>query len=137
MNAVSDHAVFARATMPAHFRPNRVERVFDLHPALHVALFGGFFAYLGIMWAAFGNPELAIPFTIFVVFLAAAFIVPACWARVAEGQGPKQSFAAFLEEGFACQTGRIGAGAAMVQVLIMPAMLVIWGLAVAIIAATV
>ena len=104
----------------APLRRNRGEHVFDLHPALHIALFGGFFAYLGIMWAAFGEKGLAIPFAIFAIFLAAAFIVPAWWARVAPGEGRKPGWNEFLGEGIVCETGRLDAGGAMVQVLIAP-----------------
>jgi hypothetical protein len=95
---------------------------------LHIALFGGFFAYLGIMWAAFGEKGLVIPFAIFAVFLAAAFIVPGWWARVAPGDGRKPGWNEFMAEGVACETGRLGAGGAMVQILIMPVMLIGWGL---------
>lgn len=113
------------------------ERVFDLHPALHAAVFGGFFVYLGIMWAAFATDQLVIPFAIFATFLAAAWIVPAMWARIAATPGRKTSFSDFLRDGFQCETGHVSAGAAMGQVLIMPAMLILWGLAVAVIKATV
>lgn len=135
MNAPLNHLAFEDARIFAT-APSR-ERVFDLHPALHAGVFGGFFAYLGIMWAAFATRELVIPFVIFAVFLAAAWIVPALWAKVAETPGAKPSFSEFLRDGFACETGRITAGAAMGQVLIMPAMLILWGTAIAVIVATV
>lgn len=140
MTAHTPTRLFANATPlapPAYAKPNRVERQFDLHPALHLATFGGFFAYLGIMWLAFGNPELVLPFVIFVVFLAGSLIVPAYWERVAHQDGPKQSFAEFLREGIDCATGHLTAGETMVQVLIMPTMLVAWGLIVATIRALV
>ena len=124
-------AIANRVAPPAFAKPNRVDRQFDLPPVLHLATFGGFFAYLGIMWLAFGNPELVLPFVIFVTFLAASLIVPAYWERIADQDGPKQSFAEFLQEGVECATGRVTAGEAMVQVLIMPAMLVFWGLSIA------
>lgn len=111
----------------------RGAHVFDLHPALHIGVFAGFFAYLGIMWAAFGEKGLVIPFAIFAVFLAGAFIVPAWWARVAPGEGRAPSFADFMRDGVVCATGHQTAGAALVQVLIMPAMLIGWGLFLAIV----
>ncbi len=109
----------------------RGAHVFDLHPGLHVGVFAGFFAYLGIMWAAFGEKGLAIPFAIFAVFLAGAFIVPAWWARVAPGEGRAPSFADFMAQGLPTGTGHLDAGAVIVQVMIMPVMLMIWGLIVA------
>lgn len=137
MNAPTPAHLFATDASPAFAKPNRVERQFDLHPALHLALFGGFFAYLGIMWLAFGNPELVLPFAIFVVFLAGSLIVPAWWGRVARQEGPRQSWAEFLQEGVDCATGHLNARETAVQVLIMPAMLVLWGLIVATIRALV
>lgn len=128
-NAFEDARILAAAPSP--------ERVFDLHPGIHAAVFGGFFVYLGIMWAAFATDQLAIPFAIFLVFLAAAWAVPALWARVAGTPGPKTSWQAFLRDGFQCETGHVSAGAALGQVLIMPAMLILWGVAVAVIKATV
>lgn len=130
-------AAIAAPVPPAYAKPNRVARTFDLHPALHIATFAGFFAYLGIMWLAFGNPELVLPFVIFVVFLAGSFAVPAWWARVARQDGPVASWREFLNEGIDCATGHLNARQAMVQVLIMPAMLIGWGLMVAAIRASI
>lgn len=115
----------------------RAPHVFDLHPALHAAVFGGFFVYLSIMWASFADSGLAIPFVVFAIFLAASFIVPAIWARIVPQAGPRERWGDFMARGVDCATGRLDAGAAMVQVLIMPAMLILWGLAVAIIHAAV
>ncbi|MBX3594639.1 hypothetical protein [Sphingomonas sp.] len=135
MNMAVTHDSFQNAAavrapaMPR--RRNRGDHVFDLHPALHIGMFGGFFAYLGIMWAAFGEKGLAIPFVIFAVFLAAAFVVPGWWARVAPGEGRKPSWSEFMAEGIQSGSGHLKAGGAIVQVMIMPAMLVLWGLIVA------
>ncbi len=114
-------------------RRNRAPHVFDLPPALHIGVFGGFFVYLGAMWAAFGEPQLIIPFAIFAVFLAAAFIVPALWARVAPNDGPKSRWSEFIADGFVCETGHLPAGGVIVQVMIMPVMLIGWGLFLAVV----
>lgn len=111
----------------------RAAHVFDLHPSLHLAVFGGFFVYLGIMWTAFADPGLAIPFVIFVIFLAASVIVPGMWARIAPDAGPRETWADFRREGIDTASGRLTADAATAQVLIMPAMLVLWGIAVAVV----
>lgn len=118
-------------------RRNRGAHIFDLHPALHIGVFGGFFAYLGVMWAAFGEKGLVIPFAIFAVFLAGAFIVPAWWARIAPGEGRKPGWDEFMADGIACETGRLNAPATIVQVMVMPVMLIGWGLIVAVIKALV
>ncbi|MBA4048315.1 MAG: hypothetical protein C0476_07225 [Sphingomonas sp.] len=136
----ADQFAMARATAtqpPAAIGHNRrAGHVFDLHPMLHVAVFGSFFVYLGIMWAAFADPGLAIPFVIFMIFLAAFFVVPALWARIAAPVGQVESWEDFRQQGISTASGWLSANDATVQVLTMPAMLILWGLAVAIIRAT-
>lgn len=137
MNAPIDHAALLEVTRPSPaLRRNRAGRVFDLPPVLHIATFAGFFVYLGILWSALAHRELVIPFAIFAVFLAASFVVPALWSRIAPPAGPVGDFADFLREGFECATGHLTAGQTIAQVMIMPAMLIGWGIAVAIIVAT-
>lgn len=133
--AVAQPPVDAAPAMIGHNRA--APHVFDLHPALHVAVFGGFFVYLAIMWSAFADPGLAIPFAIFAFFIAAFFVVPAAWARIAAPTGPVERWADFMRDGIDTGSGRLDATSAIAQVLIMPAMLILWGLAVAIIRATV
>ncbi|MBX9796215.1 hypothetical protein [Sphingomonas sp.] len=111
------------------------EPVFGLPPLLHAGVFGGFLLYLAIMWAAFGEAQLAIPFVVFVVFIAASFVVPALWARIAPGPQPKQDWAWFSAHGIDCATGHLSAGGAIAHVMLLPAMVVLWGVAVAIITA--
>jgi hypothetical protein len=112
-------------------------RVFDLHPALHAIVFGGFAVWLTIMWLAFADAELAIPFVIFAIFLSASFAVPAMWARIAGTAGGKDGWQAFMRRGIDCATGHLTGPEAVAQVVIMPAMLVLWGVSVAIIHALV
>lgn len=55
--------------------------------------------------------------------------MPGWWARIVPDHGGrKPGWAEFLSDGFACETGRQSAGGAMVQVLIMTAVLIGWGL---------
>lgn len=137
----ADHFAVAPALIeqpPAAIGHNRpAPHVFDLPPVLHIGVFGGFFVYLGIMWSAFADPGLAIPFVIFAFFIAAFFVVPTIWAWMAPAAGPRERWADFLREGMATGSGRLSAGSAIAQVMIMPAMLILWGLAVAVIRATV
>lgn len=134
---ISPTAIDALADRVALPRHNRMERTFDLHPALHVAVFGGFALYLAIMWAAFHERSLVIPFAIFFFFLAAFFVVPAAWVRVESRPGPFATWGDFLREGLESATGHATARETMAQVLIMPVMLVLWGVIVALIRALV
>lgn len=113
-------------------------RTFDLHPALFGLTFGAYMAYLGVMALAFADAQLAIPFVIFALFIIAGFGTPALWARIAPApRGHAPDWSSFLHDGFECLTGHVSARGAMVQVLIMPALVLSWGIAVAIIAACV
>ncbi|MGJ3649988.1 hypothetical protein ACLB0R_16150 [Sphingomonas sp. GlSt437] len=132
-------ASFAPEASPAIAEPSqalsngRTPHVFDLPPILHIGMFAGFFVFLGIMWSAFADPELAIPFAIFAILLGAALVVPGLWAHVAPASGTAQTWGDFQRDGIVCATGHVAATAAIAQVMIMPAMLIIWGLAVALI----
>lgn len=124
--------IFQAAKTAAPIGHNRrAPHVFDLPPVLHGAVFGGFAVYLAIMWSAFADPGLAIPFVIFAVFLAASFVVPALWARTVPAVGERERFADFMRDGIMTGSGFLDGNAALAQVLIMPAMLILWGLAVA------
>lgn len=117
---------------------NRAERTFGLHPALFVATIGSYFAFLAILAAAFMNPNLLIPYAIFVAYLVMYFGVPGLWAKVVgRPVGRFQSWAEFRSEGMDILTGHISSGGAVAQVLVLPVLVVGFGLAVALIAALV
>jgi len=145
MSVINTAAHFARSEplaradilSPAEHR-GEYGRTFDLPPILFVLTAGGFLAYLGVMAAAFMNPELIIPMAIFVLFVVAGFGTPALWARIAPpAPGRQQSLERFMRDGFECETGHISGGGAATQVLIMPALILAWGVIIAIIAASV
>jgi hypothetical protein len=80
---------------------------------------------------------LAIPMAIFVVFIIAGFGVPALWTRLAGNTSAPQTMGEFEARGIQTNTGRLAARDATIQVLILPVLLVVWGLAIAVIAALV
>lgn len=113
-------------------------RTFDLHPALFAMTFGAYMVYIAIMGLAFADKEMVLPVAIFFLFVIAGFGTPAIWARITPTpRGEKPRWATFMNEGFECLTGHVSAKGAMVQVLIMPVLLLVWGVSVAIIAACV
>lgn len=118
--------------------PARAERAFGLPPQLYALTVGAYFTFLAILGVAFMNANLVIPFAIFVIYIVMAFGVPALWAGLAERpEGRFQSWREFLREGLTIQTGPISGGGAIAQVLILPALLIGWALAVAVMAALV
>lgn len=113
------------------------DRNFGLPTALYGATVAGYLGFLLVVGTAFANPVLAIPMAIFVVFIVAGFGVPALWTRLAGNTSEPQTMGEFEAKGIMTNTGRLAARDATIQVLILPALLVCWGLAVAVIAAVV
>jgi hypothetical protein len=114
-----------------------VDRSFGLPSALYAGTVAGYLGFLVIVGSAFANPVLAIPMAIFVLFIVAGFGIPALWTRLAGNVSEPQTLGEFEAKGVMTATGRLAARDAAIQVLILPALLVAWGLAVAIIAAVV
>ncbi len=127
----------ARISAAAPLRRNRGERVFDLHPAVHFMLIGTYFAFAGILCLTFMGPDLVVPAAIVGIGIASLFITPGLWARVVpDDRLPKQSWADFLREGVDCITGRLTAGQALAQIMVLPALMVGLALVFAIVKAT-
>lgn len=113
-------------------------RDFNLPVALHAIYFGLALAFLAVMWVGFASPGLAIPMAICVFFTAAFYAVPMKWATMnPDNPGKAMSFAKLMESGVDTINGRCSGAAAIAQVLILPALLLLWGIAVVIIAALV
>jgi hypothetical protein len=135
---IAEHAVI-HAQLPVTAHPRHqvdVDRNFGLPTALYVTTVGLFLAYLAVMAIGFGNPELALPMAIFVLFVVAGFGVPALWAGMKPDHADRPlSWSRFASEGIQTLTGRCRASDATVQVLIMPTIIFLWGVATVTIAA--
>ena len=119
-----------------NIRTDIEDRSFGLPAALHVLYFGAFIAYLGIMAVGFPHPEMVLPMAIFFLFVIAAFVVPMAWTKLApEHQGRAMRLDTLLARGIATETGHNGGGDAVAQVLILPILIVGWGIAAVSIAA--
>jgi hypothetical protein len=118
--------------------PTTVDRSFELPAALYVGTAAGYLGFLALMTAAFGNPGLAIPMAIFVVFIAMAFGVAAMWMRMKPDHAQRLTgWGRFRQRGIMTAFGHTSASAATVQVLILPGLIFVWGLAIVTIAAVV
>jgi hypothetical protein len=117
--------------------PPAVDRSFGLPSALYGATVACYLGFLAVVGSAFANPVLAIPMAIFVLFIVAGFGVPALWARLAGNTSEPLTLGEFEAKGIMTNTGRLAPKDATIQVLILPVLLVVWGLAVAAIAAIV
>lgn len=113
------------------------DRNFGLPSALYSATIACYLGFMVIVGTAFANPVLAIPLAVIVLLIAAAFGVPAIWTRLRDNASEPETLGEFETRGIMTNTGRLTARDATTQMLILPVLLVLWGLAVAVIAARV
>lgn len=119
-------------------QPLTVDRSFELPPALYIATGGLYVAFLAVMATGLSTPRLAIPIAICVIFVGMFFTVPALWARMQPDNPVKAlSWDRFRHQGIATYTGRLSAGEAATQMLVLPVLIFAWGLAIVTIAALV
>ena len=134
---IAEHAI-VHVAPPACIRNAPVDRTFELPPALYAAMVGLFLGFLAVTGLGFAHPEMIIPMAIFTLFIVAGFGLPTIWTRM-EPANPARPMcpARFRRDGIQTATGRNTATQATVQVLILPALLLVWGLAAVTIAALV
>lgn len=114
------------------------DRDFNLPVALHAGYFGFILAYLGVMWLGFSSPGMVIPIAICVIFTVAFYVVPMKWATMEpDNPGKSMPLARLMDRGVDTINGRCSGGAAVAQVLVLPVLLLLWGIAVVTIAALV
>jgi hypothetical protein len=115
------------------------DRGFELPTGIYVAMAAMFLGFVGVLSFAFRNPEMAVPFGVFVAFIAAFFAVPAMFVRTtpADGRTPALGWSRFMEQGIPTATGHAGGREAAVLVLLLPVLIFGWAIAVAVIAALV
>lgn len=122
-------------TVAAH-QPTTVDRSFELPTRLYVAFAGLFFAAIGVMTIGFAAPRMILPTAIFLIFLAMFFAVPAQWVRM-KPENPQRAatWAHFRKHGIMTPFGRCSANAATIQMLILPLLILLWGITTVAIAA--
>ncbi|RGP40120.1 hypothetical protein BPTFM16_00396 [Altererythrobacter insulae] len=114
------------------------DRSFELPTALYAATVGLYFAFLGVMYAGLSSPGLVIPMAIFAIFIVGLFGVPAIWTRLApENESQPLTLGKFGSAGIMTHTGRLAARDATIQMLILPVLVLLWGVAVVTIVALV
>ncbi len=114
----------------------RVDRNFGLPTGLLLAAAALYLFFLATLTAMFGNAELIIPMTVMMGFVVIAFGLAGKWAAMKpENDTRPLSWGQFSNRGIQTMTGPLTAGEASVQVLILPVLIVFWGLCIAVIAA--
>lgn len=114
-------------------KPNlrqHVDRSFGLPTGLYVATIAAYFAFIAIMGIGLAQRELIIPMGICVTYLVMFFGVPAMWVRMKpKTDAEPLSWVEYKMDGIDTWTGRIKAKDATAQVLILPVLILFWGIA--------
>ncbi|WP_252260413.1 MAG: hypothetical protein ACMUJI_14725 [Erythrobacter sp.] len=113
------------------------DRSFGLPNALYAGTVACYLGFVGVMAAGFGNPVLIIPMVIFAFFMIAGFGVPAVWTRLKGNDSKPMTMGQFEANGIMTNTGRLAPRDAAVQVLLLPVLVLVWGITTATIAAIV
>lgn len=125
-------------TESALLPPHVVDRSFEMPTALYAAVAALFLGFMAVTGIGFATRELILPVAVIVLFIFCFFGVPAVWVRmVPESRRQALTWSNFRMEGIATEHGRVTASQAMVQVLILPVLIFLWGIAVVTIAAIV
>ena len=113
------------------------DRTFELPPALHIATALLFVGFVSVLSFAFRAPAMAVPFGIFIIFIAGFFTLPAMWV----GMKPEENHSRALRwtelgaRGIQTPDGQTNGREAAILVLLLPTVILCWAIAVAVIAA--
>lgn len=112
-------------------RPVIVDRSFEMPVALYGATAALYLAFIAVLGVGLASPGLAIPMAIFALFIVAGFGVPALWTKIApeHGQRPMRLHQ-LMRNGIATYTGRLSGRDAVIQMLILPVLILGWGVAI-------
>ena len=114
------------------------DRSFTLPTSLYVATAGLYFAFLAIMALGFSSPGLIVPMGICAIFLIAFFGIATVFVRVDPAASSKiMRWSQLRGQGVKTLTGNLPMKDAVIQMLILPVLIVLWGLVVTMIAALV
>ncbi|HTM94357.1 MAG TPA: hypothetical protein VL100_00855 [Croceibacterium sp.] len=130
---VAEQAII-HAELPVAAHPRHqvdVDRGFEVPTAIYAAMAALFFGFVAVMAIGLATRNLIVPIGIIVVFITMFFAVPAQWVRMGPAHRPgARTLSRFASEGIQTYTGVCTARDAAVQMLIMPALVLCWGMAV-------
>ena len=128
-----------RAIVRETFRkPVVVDRSFEMPRALYGATVALYLGFVAVMALGFSSPGLIIPLSICVIFIGMVFGVPSLWARIKPEHGKREmTIGTLMRRGIATNTGRLAGRDAAAQMLVLPVLIFLLGLATVTIAAMV
>ena len=112
-----------------------VDRTFGLPSGLYYATVGLYLGFLGILTAMFHSPDLILPMGVIVGSVIFGFGLNRAWAGMKPDNASRPlTWGQFSSRGIQTLSGHLTAFEASVQVLMLPVLIVFWGLAVAVVA---
>lgn len=111
-------------------------RTFELPGVLYGLTVTAYLGFVAVLATAFATRLMILPVAIIAILIVAGFGVPALWVRMQpDDAGTPLTWGQFSQRGIMTHTGRISAGDATIQVMILPTLILLWAGAVATIAA--
>jgi hypothetical protein len=126
----------ARLVAPPNQRSCQ-DHSFELPTGLYVAMAALLFGFLAVLAIGLASPGLVVPMAINFIFLTAFFAVPALFVRTSRDDRRAGSWTTFLERGIDTATGHCSGKEAATLMLLLPAFIFCWSLAIVAIAAAV
>lgn len=107
--------------------PINVDRSFELPGALYAATVALYLGFLAVMAIGLATPGLLIPMVVFALFIIAGFGLPMIWVKMRPANtAAALDWARFQRHGIVTMTGRIKAGEAAAQMLVLPILIFAW-----------
>jgi hypothetical protein len=134
-----DHAkLLAREEIVSSPVPRACEdQGFELPPVIFQAMAGLFFGFLAVLTVGLAEPQLVVPMGVNFVFLTAFFAVPAVFVGATPGESRSLRWSEFMRKGIETATGHSSGREAAVLILVLPALIFFWALAIVTIVALV
>lgn len=111
------------------------DQSFELPTAIYVAMITMFVGFIAVLSLAFRGGHMAVVYGVIFAFIAAFFAVPALFpGQAPEGGAKALSLFDFSHRGIATPTGLASAREATILVLLLPFLILCFGIAVAAIA---
>lgn len=112
------------------------DQTFELPTAIYIAMASMFAGFVAVLSLAFRGGHMAVVYGVIFAFMTAFFAVPALFAGVARDESRTKALSLFDfgRRGIATATGRTTAREAATLVLLLPFLILCFGIAVATIA---
>jgi hypothetical protein len=116
------------AASPAH--RGCTDQGFELPPAVYRVMAGLFFGFLAVLTVGLSEPHLVVPMGVNFFFLTAFFAVPAIVVGVTQDEARPLPWSEFMRKGIETATGHSTGAEAVVLVLMLPALIFFFAVAI-------